>query len=385
MTQVNGKILLTAILVLFGCSSPDEPAKPAENALDPDTSDVTDVAAPNARFAAVARDFQEQAETAGQAMMVACQSLGTASLTFLDNPTPELQSDAQVAWHQCYEHWQRFSLFHQAAFNPTAQDELERSRRLINIRPFLPGYIDALPDYPYTGLVHETGMDLTLVNLLEQHQLMDLESPALGFPVVETLLWQSDPDTFWLTSGADSDLAITRRHQYLTLATDHLLQQLQLAYSRWSGQAGFTGLVERAQQRIVLTSLERQIRQGLLDLAFTADATDEPDWHHPSLVAGQGRRHLLARLQGLEALLRRTNEAPGALESWIDRSQLTMSGTALRDHLTDALDALSALPENAPAGDPDPETWERAVAAVTLLADDISSLRNQSLPAQNAQ
>lgn len=370
-------------LAMFGCSSSNEPASETEESAQSSLPDV-EVVEPSTQFAAAARAFEAQADVAGQAMQAACQPLGTAVLAFLDNPEPGLQSDAQSAWHNCYEHWQAFSLFHQVAFNPAAQDALDRSRWLTNVRPFLPGYIDALPEYPYSGLVHETGMDLTLDNLLEQHQLMDLESPALGFPVVETLLWQTDLETYWLTSGGDEDLTITRRHQYLTLASDHLLQQLQQARLRWAGQVGFTGLPESAQQRIVLTSLEQQIRGELLDLVFTDDALQEPDWHHPSLVAGQGKRHLQARLAGLEALLASPDDGASAFASWLERRGGPVTSETLGDQLSTALEALSALPDNAPAGEPGAETWQQAVAAITGLADQISLLR-EPLVTQDAQ
>lgn len=382
LTRAYPLIVLFSVISL-GCSSPNEPAsdvtEPAHN-----NPAEREVAVPDAQFAALARAFEARADEAGRAMQTACQPLGPAVLAFLDNPEPDLQSEAQVAWHGCYEHWQAFSLFHQVAFNPAAQEALDRSRRLINVRPFLPGYVDALPEYPYSGLVHETGMDLTLDNLLEQHQLMDLESPALGFPVVETLLWQSDLGTYWLTSGEDGDLTITRRHQYLTLATDHLLQQLEQARLRWAGQVGFTGLPEPAQRRIVLTSLEQQIRDDLLDLAFADDALQEPDWHHPSLVAGQGKRHLLARLAGLEALLASPDDGVSALASWLERRGGTVTGETLGNQLNTARQALDALPDNAPAGDPDTEAWQQAVAAVTGLADQISQLRTP-LAAQDSQ
>lgn len=366
-------LLALLTLVLLGCSSSNEPATEAE-AQDPSTLPEQAGPEPDVQFAGLARAFQAQAETAGEAMQSACQPLGSAVQAFLDNPETGLQSDAQSAWHACYEGWQAFSLFHRVAFNPAAQEALNRSRRLINVRPFLPGYVDALPDYPYSGLVHETGMDLTLNNLLEQHQLMDLESPALGFPVVETLLWQTDLETYWLISGEDGDLTITRRHQYMTLATEHLLQQLEQARQRWSGQIGFTGLPEPAQQRIVLTSLDQQIRQDLLQLAFADDAPQEPDWHHPSVVAGQGKRHLLARLEGLEALLDNPDEGVSALESWLERRGGPVTAETLGNQLTAAVDAVTALPENAPAGDPEAEAWQQAVAAVTGLADQIRQL-----------
>ncbi|WP_028670828.1 imelysin family protein [Saccharospirillum impatiens] len=361
-------------LVLLGCSSPNEPTSETDQLAQSPLPDIK-TAKPDVQFASLARAFQDRADIAGTAMQAACQPLGSAVTAFLDSVETGLQSEAQAVWHDCYEHWQAFSLFHQVAFNPAAQEALDRSRRLINVRPFLPGYVDALPEYPYSGLVHETGMDLTLDNLLEQHQLMDLESPALGFPVVETLLWQSDPDTYWLTSGGDGDLTITRRHQYLSLATDHLLQQLEQARLRWAGQVGFTGLPEPAQRRIVLTSLEHQVRDDLLALTFTDDALQEPDWHHPSLVAGQGKRHLQARLAGLEALFASPDDSISAFSSWLDRLGGAVTSETLGNQIVSAREALNALPDNTPTTESDAEAWQAAVVAFTGLADLISQLR----------
>lgn len=376
MRPVNAAAALLS-LVLLGCSSPSEPDK-APAATDSATQTEVEVASSAVQFASLARAFQALATTAGDTMLAACRPLTDTVQAFSDNPEERLQDEAREVWHACYASWQAFSLFHQVAFSPAEQQTLDRSRRLINVRPFLPGYVDALPDYPYSGLVHETGMTLSLDNLLEQHQLMDLESPALGFPVVETLLWQADLDTYWLTSGGDSDQTITRRHEYLTLATGHLLRQLENAHQRWGEQAALAGLPAPAQRRVVLTSLDRQIRHDLLELAFTMEAPREPDWHHPSLVAGQGKRHLRARLAGLEALLEGPDDGVNAFESWLERRGGPITADSLNERLTRVTEALNALPDNAPAGNPDPETWQQAVAAMTALADQVSALSTQN-------
>jgi hypothetical protein len=380
---IFGLTVAALVLVLAGCSQPSEPSGEAiEPAARPSTLQGPEADWNDVRFAAAARAFQQQAETEGQALQALCEPLFSAINAFLDNPQKDFQISAQAAWHRCYEQWQRFSLFHHLAFNPAAQEALNSTRRLINSRPFLPGYIDSLPEYPFSGLVHETGLELTLDNLMGQHQMMDLDSASLGFPAVETLLWKTGLDEYWRVNGGDNDTAIKRRHQYLRIASIQLQDLLGQAQLRWSAQLGFTGLSDSTQQRIVWVSLEQQIRQDLLELSFAPDARDEPVWHHPSFVAGQGKRHLLAKLAGLEALLASDEQTASALASWLDRSGYAVSATALGDHLADTTSAISALPDNTPASDIGDEAWQSAATSLTQLADDISHIRQQ-LSTQN--
>ncbi|MFG1498336.1 imelysin family protein [Saccharospirillum sp. HFRX-1] len=372
----HSAILLSLGLILSACSDPDpEPIElesllPSEAAQD-ETVDT------GPRFAAAADLVRSTAQRQGAALMLACNDLDAGVTDFLAEPNTANRDLARAAWHDCYEQWNRLRPFNQRAFSVTEQAQFRRTQSLINIRPFQPGYIDGLPDYPYSGLVHESGLDLTLDNLVEQHQMMDSESPSLGFPVVETFLWREPLTESWLPVANNDAAVVERRHRYLRLATDHLLSQLQVSANRWQGETGFDLLTEEGQLRLTWQSLQRLAQVELLSYSFADGTLEESSWHHLSAEAGQGRRHLLARLDGMQALLQENEEDAGSLASWLDRADTDVTSAIINEHLAAARTAIAALPENYTFGDIDPDTWQSTRQVVAQVAVDFNTLSRQ--------
>ncbi|PTY38840.1 hypothetical protein BGP77_10315 [Saccharospirillum sp. MSK14-1] len=372
----HGAILIGLGFFLSACSDPDPEAIELESLLPSEAAqDETVDSGP--RFAAAADLVRSTAQRQGASLMQACSDLEAGVTDFLAEPNSANRDLARAAWHHCYEQWNRFRPFNQRAFTVTEQAQFRRTESLINIRPFQPGYIDGLPDYPYSGLVHESGLDLTLENLVDQHQMMDAESPSLGFPVVETFLWREPLTESWLPVANNDAAVVERRHRYLRLATEHLLTQLQSAANRWQGETGFDVLTEEGQLRLIWQSLQRLAQVELLSYSFADGTLDESSWHHLSAEAGQGRRHLLARLDGIQALMQANEEDAGSLASWLDRADTDITSDLVNEHLANARTAISALPEDYTFGEIDPDTWQSTRQAVAQVAVDFNTLSRQ--------
>lgn len=368
-------ILVTLGLVLSACSDSDPEPIDLDSLLPPDAEEIEAVSGPG--FTAAADLVRSTAQRQGAAMVQQCGDLDAGVTQFLAEPNATNRDLARTAWHNCYELWNRFRPFHQRSFSVTEAADFRRLQSLINIRPFQPGYIDGLPDYPYSGLVHESGMDLTLDNLVNQHQMMDAESPSLGFPVLETFLWREPMTESWLPVAGSDPAIVQRRHRYLRIATDHLLSQLQRAADRWQDNAGFDVLTEEGQLRLTWQSLQRLAQVELLGYSFADGTLEETSWHHLSAQAGQGRRHLLARLDGIAALLQSTPDDKGSLASWLDRADTDINSTLLLEHLAAARAGVAALPEDYTFGDINADTWQSSRQAVAQLAVDFNTLSRQ--------
>ena len=371
-------LISSGILTLAACSDPEQATTTDESTADNVAPEPTP--ADSGQLVAAAGRMQQAARETGDAMMETCRTLRTRVTGFLQHPDDSGRDAAREAWHDCYEHWNRFLVFHQVAFTPRDAAALVRTGRLINTRPFQPGYIDGLPEYPYSGLVHETGMVLSLSTLLDQHQMMDEESASLGFPVVETLLWREPLAELWIDDEAEDASVVPRRRQYLEVATEDLLTQLQSARDRWQTDTSLRDVPNAIQARVLLRSLERLVQQALLNRAFAEGALDDPEWHHPSAVAGQGRRHLLARVAGLERLLGANPNGTNPITVWIDEAFEQPDGAALRDHLAAVRSAIEALPANAPLGDVGVESFNQVRQAIVTLHQDLNALFESTDP-----
>lgn len=303
---------------------------------------------------------------------VACRELFNAVQQFLAETNDSNQEQAQQGWHRCYLAWNQGLLLQQSGLTLNDSDNLQQQRRRINVRPFQPGYIDALPDYPYSGLIHETGLRLSLSVLVEQHQMLDLESAALGFPALETLLWQTPVSRYWLDDD-DADSPESRRKAFLLIASNDLDAQLQLNQARWV-QGSFRALPDSVQAAWFWQSALRLARADLHQFAFTPDATLEPLWHHPSWVTGNGRDFLVARLAPLLHLLSHSQDDENPLRQWLDRARLGVSAAELDESLQLADAALRALPAQYPENSTDNAAVAQAQSALAGLVEQLQEI-----------
>lgn len=373
LSRSRALLSLVAIVWLTACSRPE----PETTIEVPDTGETVSSPVQPVDFSAASEQVQGTAIALGATMREHCNKLQQRVHAFLEAPDDSGRDAAREAYHACYEQWNRYRLFLQLPFTLAEREAFERTVHLTNTRPFQPGYIDGLPDYPFSGLVHESGLELSLDTLLDQHRMMDEESASLGFPVIETLLWREPLAQVWIPEAADSSGVVERRHRYLSIATDDLTIRLRTATERWQPGGSYSQLPRRTRLRVFWQSAQRLVQAELLDGALSEAALDEPEWHHPSTIAGQGKRHWLARLAGLEAVLAKPDDPPSALAHWYAEAGLQPTMEVLRAHLSEARSAVSRLPGDYPRGNVDPATWREARQALTQLAADLNDLSRQ--------
>lgn len=368
------------LLALTACTGSDPETATPTAAVNPESGDAATLNM--ADFSSAASQIQTNAIRAGGKLITACGTLQQRVHAFLEAPDVSGRDATREAYHLCYEHWNRYQVYQQLPLALKEREGFQRATQLINTRPFQPGYIDGLPEYPYSGLVHEAGMTLSLNTLLDQHRMMDAESASLGFPVIETLLWREPLPAIWLADeaeGGDNGTNPTqRRHQYLALATDDLMVRIKATTQRWRPGNAYSTLPLGAQRQVFWQSAQRLVQTRLLEDAFAIEALKDPELHHPSALAGQGRRHWLAHLEGLEAALTAGDEENSkALLAWIADLGLEPDAQALVEHLRSAQAAMESLPTNYPYEAADDANWQAARQAVAQLATDLNGYLQQ--------
>jgi hypothetical protein len=326
-------------------------------------------------LAPVTAAFQRAAQMAMIETQNLCAQLEDNIQAFLKDPSQATQSQAQQSFIPCHQRWTASALYFTEPFNLNEAKGLKRTLDLIDTRPFLPGYIDGIPLYPYSGLVHELELAITEDTLLSQHRLMDEESAALGFPVIEFFLWKTPLDQFWQTqTDDDAQTLVNRRLSYLTIATRHLIQQLEKAQVRWRDQGEYNALPERAQFNVIVKTMQRFTMVDLLNVTFAEASLDEPEWIHPAQFAGSGRAYLQAQLDELSTLLG-TEAAPSAFSEWLNKeTSIELTGEALQASLVNVQAAVAALPEGFPFDTEPNEQWQQARKAIASLAPDFTQL-----------
>jgi len=94
--------------------------------------------------------------------------------------------------------------------------------------PLYPGYLDALPEWPESGLISDPYLEMTRKSLRTQHGATDASEASLGFAALFVALngTEEAPKALPLLAG-DDEIAL-RRRQYLQLAAEQLQSDAKL-------------------------------------------------------------------------------------------------------------------------------------------------------------
>nr|WP_255533828.1 imelysin family protein [Reinekea sp. G2M2-21] len=307
-------------------------------------------------------------------MLNHCSAMQSDIQAFVANPTDTTQSAAQESFLPCYQSWNGLALFFQQPFDLADKKPFQNLIDLIDTHPFLPGYIDGIPEYPYSGLVHELDIDINADNLRGQHRLMDEESASVGFPVIEFFLWKMPVTEHWqATPNTDNATIVDRRKAYLSTATDLLMEHLTQAVLRWQTNGTFASLPERAQFSFVLKSLQRLSMIELLAGQFEEAVFTDPGWYHTAPFTGFGRSFITIKLKSMQQVI--GDSESNEFSAWLDKNpELPFTASDLHKTLTDALTAVSALPENYPFDSSADEQWQAARQQLAQLTVYFSQL-----------
>lgn len=152
----------------------------------------------------------------------------------LETPNAENLQAAQARWRLSVEAWGAADLCTQKPLITDGQSSFAERYQRTAAAPVLPGYIDSIPGYSDTGLVHDNTVALSLESLIAQHQLSFEEEVALGLYALEVLLFGVMPREPWdfNSSGGETD-SMSRRAAILRLVTADLLTQADVWQANW--------------------------------------------------------------------------------------------------------------------------------------------------------
>ena len=109
---------------------------------------------------------------------------------------------------------------------------------LINAWPLNEAYIDSVRGDPAAGIVNNTNVPITRATLIERNAKDDEADVTTGYHAIEFLLWGQDfnPEGPGNRSARDfsGDGAPARRREYLQVATDLLVENLQTLVDGWA-------------------------------------------------------------------------------------------------------------------------------------------------------
>ncbi|MCG8671374.1 MAG: hypothetical protein MI867_18360 [Pseudomonadales bacterium] len=173
----------------------------------------------------------------------------------IKNPSDEALGESREYVATCLSIYKATTIF--IAANKTTQLALDKLRGRIATRLEMPGFIDAIEGYPFSGIVNDTSLPLTKNDLINQHGLTDPNDVSLGFYVLEFLLWgeNTNPEKHIARMSNDFAPAIewqkqdieiglneldikehpnNRRRRYLELATLILEADLNQLATTWN-------------------------------------------------------------------------------------------------------------------------------------------------------
>lgn len=251
----------------------------------------------------------------------ASRSLATQVEAFLSAPNDSSLAQVQQEWRNSHQQWQQHSLWPLLASKNGKQfAELKQRYFEIEARDLEPGYLDAVQDYPHSGIVNDISIPLNSESLRHQHGLTDNSEVSLGFHAMELLLWgdqgQRKFNDYQVVTSLDdeqiaagfmlTDLSNNRRRQLLRLTSQLLADDIQRLRQDWqnpqsSVSQSYLSLapetrlewLQQATRQLLGTELPQQVSK----------VTSQKKHEQHNQFAGDTFHLPLATLAGLEQLL----------------------------------------------------------------------------------
>lgn len=187
---------------------------------------------------------------------------------------------ARQAWRDALSAWGSASLCLHEPWPGTDPERHRERLALTAAAPAMAGFIDSIPGYSDSGIVHDETLNLSADNLRQQHQVTDDAEVALGLYALEVVLF-GDParksdDFARPTEGSKQPGA--RRSKLLNLQLDDLMEQNRQWQTAWENTRLNTG-PEQAMALLntwslsleELGALARRLSDGRMGLAQTAE------------------------------------------------------------------------------------------------------------------
>lgn len=281
-----------------------------------------------------------------------CEQLHEAVEQLLAQPDTDTLAATRTQWHQCHDQWHRMDpLLALSDSNPGLFGQLEQLTFNIEARPLMPGYLDSLEDYPYSGIVNDVTVEMTATSLREQHGLTGWSDVSLGLHALEFLLWgehgqrpagdyqpQMTLSEAQRADGLSVDRLPENRRRELLRLISHLLQDdLAKVQELWQDESNTLWLTYHQMRPSTRLQLLRNSAWQLLEGQLMNDIQALPgDEEAHNSFAGASPRPLLSALKGLRELFLHS-EPP--LAQWLAEDDATGEWSAQLDAIINQLES----------------------------------------------
>lgn len=161
---------------------------------------------------------------------------------FLDDPTEANLAAARHAWlnaRESYGQTEAFRFYEGPIDAMAADGEAIGPEGRLNASRLNEAYIDYVPGGPDASLIHIKHAPINAAVLAHRNALEDEADVATGYHAIEFLLWGQDlstegPGARPASDFAKYDLIRQRRRNYLAVATQMLVDDLQSIVTAWS-------------------------------------------------------------------------------------------------------------------------------------------------------
>jgi len=267
--------LVVCCLGLIGCGEEEAGSLEIDTVLESEFTDINPQSSDLLRQLVDA--YLQQIEIDFNTVTSKLMQLQSAIDIFLASPNTETMDVARSVWldtHSAYELTALHRYFTSLIVSEQQSLALLQNQYRLNHWPILPGYIDYVEALADSGIVNDITVTLNGTALRQQHGAFELAEAALGFHVLEFLLWGENQVSGQLRSASDynqisqlstaqadsgldiSQLSNNRRREYLRLASQALIDDFQSIQLLWAdGDAVFRNRIVSLQSTELLTLL----------------------------------------------------------------------------------------------------------------------------------
>ncbi len=182
--------LLAIALVIGGCEEPQPEPKPAP------TPAPTEISTPvSADERAAMETFRDHTSELLEELADCSDSLLTTGNQFLEQTNQDHFDALKAQWQTCFHLYQASTALQ--GTSPPHRELMAEARNRLGNPLTMPGFIDSVQGYPYSGIVNDASLPLDVDSLRQQHGVTDSSEVSIGFHVVAFLLWgeqRQNPD-----------------------------------------------------------------------------------------------------------------------------------------------------------------------------------------------
>lgn len=198
----------------------------------------------------------QESKTLFGTLNLECATFSQSLIDFIDNKTERSIQTTYRDWNSCHEAYintrllraltKELEILHPELDTEIVSDSSIRhsNHSKLDKFPMLPGYLDSVESYPYSGLMHSDS-ELSYASLIEEHQLGDEAYVAIGFHAIEFMLVGEQATTslrlkdYTPNGEKQNDKLVKRRSKYLSLLGQILAEDIQNLSDKWKPETGY--------------------------------------------------------------------------------------------------------------------------------------------------